>query len=580
MQFNTASQNKLNKTMRINYLNLKEGEPVGLLHKISVFVGPNNSGKSQTLKDIRILMDRQQANMKPVILKDDTTCFDIPDLKTIKKEISFVESRSNVNQYTIDGIGSNLIKKNTFDVNIQHIDGYDGYSDEQKRNIFFAWFGKSYIAMMDAETRLKLSSETSSFNPSESTPENLLQSLFMNPEIEARLQTAFKKAFSQDIKLDVSQMIKLCLRIGNDVNRIPVDTRMAYSITKDIPKIDYQGDGYRSFAGIVIGLLICKNRIILLDEPEAFLHPAQAFFLGKWIGENCAMLGSQLLICTHSSNFLSGILSGTQDLGIYRLHREGNKTSYNHLTPEIANKLVSNPILSSQRVIEGIFHSGVVVCEADSDRAVYQSVASICHNSNREVLFIHAHNKQTLALVADALLRTGTPVAVIADIDILRPQKDLDDTYKVLASKEMTPELKEMQKRLDSFIESRPDEEVFIELKQNVAELMQQLDEGKHTLEGARSALSRIHRETSKWSAIKRNGVDVLPAEEKENAQKLIAELAKVRLFVVPVGELEGWIKLDKTKNKWIVPALETIHGRKTPPELSKFVGDILRCFS
>jgi hypothetical protein len=108
---------------------------------------------------------------------------------------------------------------------------------------------------------------------------------------------------------------------------------------------------------------------------------------------------------------------------------------------------------------------------------------------------------------------------------------------------------------------------------------MQQLDEGKHTLEGARSALSRIHRETSNWSAIKRNGVDALPDEEKENAKKLITELEKVRLFVVPVGELEGWIKLDKTKNKWIVPALETIYGRKTHPELSKFVGNILRCF-
>lgn len=565
--------------MRISNLNLKEGEPVELTHKISVFVGPNNSGKSQTLKDICMLMDRQQANMKPVILKDDTTCFDIPDLKTIKKDIPFTVSRSNVNQYTVDGIGSNLIRKNTFDVNIQNIDGYDGYSDEQKRNMFFAWFAKSYIALMDAETRLRLSSETNSFIPSESTPENLLQSLFKSPEIETSLRTAFKEAFSQDIKLDVSQLQKLCLRIGNDVNRIPVDPRTAYTIAKDIPKIDNQGDGYRSFAGIVIGLLICKNRIILLDEPEAFLHPAQAYFLGKWIGANIDRLGSQLLICTHSSNFLSGILSGTHDLGIYRLHRVANRTSYNHLTPEIANQLVSNPILSSQRVIEGIFHSGVVVCEADSDRAVYQSVASICHNSNREILFIHAHNKQTLALVADVLLHTGTPVAVIADIDILRPQKDLDDTYKVLVGTDVPTELKEMQKRLDSFVDSRPEEEVFIELKQNVTELMQQLDEGKHTLEGARSALSRIQRETSKWSAIKRNGVDALPVEEKENALKLIAELAKVRLFVVPVGELEGWIKLDKTKNKWIVPALEIIHGRKTPSDLSKFVGDILRCF-
>ncbi len=566
--------------MRINYLNLKQGEPVELAHKISVFVGPNNAGKSQTLKDIRCLMDRQQANMKPVILKDNTTCFDIPDLNTIKKDISFSQSRSNVNQYTIDGIGSNLIKKNTFDVNIQHIDGYDSYTDEQKRNIFFAWFGKSYIALMDAETRLRLSSETQSFIPSESTPENLLQTLFKNPEIETRLRTAFKEAFSQDIKLDVSQLQKLCLRIGNDVNRIPADPRTAYTIAKDIPKIDNQGDGYRSFAGIVIGLLVCQNRIILLDEPEAFLHPAQAFFLGKWIGENSTSLGTQLLICTHSSNFLSGILTGTRDLDIFRLHREGNQTFYNHLTPEVANQLIGNPILSSQRVIEGIFHSGVVICEADADRAVYQSVASIYHNSNREILFIHAHNKQTLALVAKVLKKTGTPVAVIADIDILRFEDDLDETYEALTGTEIIQGLKDRQKMLDGFLSSRPDNEVLQELIQNVEELLKQLQHNEHTLEGAKGALSRIKSETSRWSEIKRKGIDALDSEQKENAEQLIKELEKVGLFVVSAGELEGWLSLGtQKKNKWIIEALKAINEHKASEQLIRFVGDVLHYF-
>jgi predicted ATPase len=567
--------------MRINFLNLKQGEPVELAHKISVFVGPNNSGKSQTLKDIRLLMDRPQANSKPVILKNDTTCFEIPDIKTIKNDIPFIASRTNVDHYTFEGIRSNLSEKNAFDIHKSQLESYDDRPDEQKRSMFFSWFGKSYIALMDAETRLRLSSETSSFNPSEEKPQNLLQSLFKSTEIEKILRISFKEAFKQDIKLDVSQLQKICLRVGNDVNQIPDDPRMAYTVANGIPKIDSQGDGYRSFAGIVIGLLICKKRIILLDEPEAFLHPAQAFFLGKWIGENCASLGSQLLICTHSSNFLSGILTGTKDLGIFRLQRVENRTFYNRLTPDVANQLIGNPILSSQRVIEGIFHSGVVICEADADRAIYQSVAAICHNSNREVLFIHAHNKQTLALVAGVLKQTRTPVAVVADIDILRPKKDIDDVYKVLTGIDMPAELKAKQLQLNDFVESRPEEETLQELKNNVSELIQQLEERKHTFEGARSALSRIQRETSKWSAIKRNGVDALPAEEKENALKLIAELAKVGLFVVPVGELEGWIDLGThKKNKWIVPALDAINSRNTPPDLSGFVGGILKYFN
>lgn len=567
--------------MRINCLNLKQGEPVQLAHKISVFVGPNNSGKSQTLKDIRLLMDRPQANSTPVILKDDTTCFEIPDVRTIKKDIPFFASRNNVDHYTFEGIRSNLSEKNSFDIHIPQLESYDGRPDDQKRNMFFSWFGKSYIALMDAETRLRLSSETNSYNPSEERPQNLLQSLFKSTEIESKLRSAFKEAFKQDIKLDVSQLQKICLRVGNNVNQIPADPRTAYTVARDIPKIDNQGDGYRSFAGIVIGLLICKNRIVLLDEPEAFLHPAQAFFLGKWIGENSAILGSQILICTHSSNFLSGILTGTKDLDIFRLNRVGNQTFYNHLTPDVADQLIGNPILSSQRVIEGIFHSGVVICEADADRAVYQSVAAICHNSNREVLFIHAHNKQTLATVAGVLKQTGTPVAVIADIDILRPEKDIDDVYKALTGTVFPRELKIKQNQLDSFIESRPEDEVLLELKQNVSELLDQLNNGNHSMEGARSALSRIKKETSKWSAIKRNGLDALEVSEKENASQLIKELAQKGFFVVSVGELEGWIDLGThKKNKWIIPALEEINNRKTPQGLSDFVGSVLSFFN
>lgn len=567
--------------MRINYLSLEQGDPVTLAHRISVFVGPNNSGKSQTLKDIRCLMDKQQVNMKPVILKDDTTCFEIPDMGTIMSDVPHYESRSNVDYYTFEGITSNLTGKNSFDIHVPQLRSYDDRPDNEKRNMFFGWFAKSYIALMDADTRLRLSSETNSYNPSEERPQNLLQSLFKSTEIESKLRLAFKEAFKQDIKLDVSQLQKICLRVGNNVNQIPADPRTAYTVARDIPKIDNQGDGYRSFAGIVIGLLICKNRIVLLDEPEAFLHPAQAFFLGKWIGENSAILGSQILICTHSSNFLSGILTGTKDLDIFRLNRVGNQTFYNHLTPIIADQLIGNPILSSQRVIEGIFHSGVVICEADADRAVYQSVAAICHNSNREVLFIHAHNKQTLAMVAAVLKQTGTPVAVIADIDVLRPEKDIDEVYFALTGIVMPAELKARQSQLDTFIESRPEDEVLKEVRQNVSELLQQLNNGEHSLEGARSALSRIKSESSKWSDIKRNGLDALPIPEKENACQLITELTKVGLFVVPVGELEGWINLGThKKNKWIIPALGEINNRNTPQGLSNFVGKILHFFS
>ena len=403
--------------MKIHSLKLKSGDEVALDNKITVFVGPNNSGKSQTLRDIRFMMDRNRAMQSQqsatVVLKDDNTVFDIPSYNDIKEDILIRPSRDNIDYYSIEGIGSNLLEKESL-----------GFHKNQENQIggigvFFDWFSKFYLALMNAETRLSLASQVNSFNTVDERPGNIVQALFMDKEAQKRLQDAFRLAFDQDIKLDYSLMQSLCLRVDEEMPEIPTDPIEAVMVTKDIPKIDNQGDGFRSFAGIVLGLLLSKKRIILLDEPEAFLHPAQAYCLGKWIGDNGDYFQSQILICTHSANFLKGVIDGKEGIGIYRLNRKKNITQFVPISSESTKQLSTNPVLSSQRVMEGLFHKGVVICEADADRSIYQSVASVCHQSNGEILFIHAHNKQTLALVAEALRKASIPCAVVADLDII-----------------------------------------------------------------------------------------------------------------------------------------------------------------
>ena len=127
-------------------------------------------------------MDRQQSPIKtPVILKQDYSCFDIPNLTTIKKHITFKDSITNIDNYTIGGINSNLFGKSNIEAYKPQIENFDNLDDKVKRNTFISWFGKYYISLMDAETRLRLSSETNSFIPQEAQPDNLLQSLFLSP---------------------------------------------------------------------------------------------------------------------------------------------------------------------------------------------------------------------------------------------------------------------------------------------------------------------------------------------------------------------------------------------------------------
>ncbi|WP_304722163.1 AAA family ATPase [Conexibacter sp. CPCC 206217] len=47
-----------------------------------------------------------------------------------------------------------------------------------------------------------------------------------------------------------------------------------------LPLVPDQGDGMRSFIGLLLTILSSSHPLILVDEPEAFLHPPQAVSWG------------------------------------------------------------------------------------------------------------------------------------------------------------------------------------------------------------------------------------------------------------------------------------------------------------
>lgn len=557
--------------MRINSFKTKNGQDVLLNHKITVFVGPNNSGKSQTLQDIQYKLEGNQS-YKPVIIKDYN--FQLPlNESELKLNIGFKDSIYNVEHYTIEGIQSDLLSK--YNVELSKYQFYQ-LTQSHSEEIFYQHFGKFFVASLNSSTRLKLVEQVQAFVPQEEYPSNLLQSLYVKTELEPILSKAFKEAFNMDLKLDYSELMRFCLRVSSNMPLIPEDARDALAVTRNIPKIDNQGDGFKSFTGIILGLLMSQNRIILLDEPEAFLHPAQARFLGKWIGDNIDKFNSQILICTHNSNFLSGILSSDNAVDIYRLNRSQDITEYNLLPAIATEKLYKNPLLSSQRVIEAIFHKGVVVCEADADRAIYQSVASVELSSNQEVLFIHSHNKQTLKDVADILIGINIPVALIADIDILNSKDDLSKIIDTL-NIENKSELLITQKRIADAVSEISDEIVIEKVKEQLQILITQIEGREHSLSGLKGAYNRVEDEFKKWKEVKEKGIIGMPESVREEAERLILKLNTKGLFIVPVGELESWIELGiKKKNKWIIPALNRIYNKETPEALKKFISEIV----
>ncbi len=168
------------------------------------------------------------------------------------------------------------------------------------------------------------------------------------------------------------------------------------------------------------------------------------------------------------------------------------------------------------------------------------------------------------------------PTAAIIDIDILNSEADLSNAIFAFDSGFDLDEILSLRAEIASNIEGTSEENIALELKNNVIELLAQLGNNEHSLSGARGALNRIRAESTKWSGLKKEGIASLEGEFQAKAQRIIEESLRVGLYIVPVGELEGWMNLGVRKNRWALPALEEIHKGKCPESLKSFVGDII----
>ena len=557
--------------MEIESITLKNDQTINL-GKISILVGANNVGKSQTLRDIQ---QRMQSGLpsKFVLLKEIK--FRKPaTFEDLFSNLSVSDSQHSIGQKRIVGINNNMTGQDSFEINFEH----SKRQFEQQPNLDWVLgnISKFKVSHLDSSTRLNLIKTTSSFNPDIEDPANILQNLFVKKENEELLKKAFSEAFGMEVMLDYSGLKDFCLRVAKEFPVIPEEPRKDYPITKEFNKIDNQGDGFRSFVGIVLSLLFSKDRIVLLDEPEAFLHPAQSRYLGKWIADNSDKLSGQIIISTHNSNFLSGLLQSDKRVDIFRLNRNDDNTTFKLIPPDATENLTKSPMLSSQRVLEAIFHKAVIVCEADADRIVYQTVSTL-HQNNQEILFVYSHNKQTLKDVASLLIATQIPVGVISDIDLLNDETDFKNLFRAVTQTEATPELLAKRKAIADSVDNSSEQQALEKLKENIAEFHEQLTKNEHTYGGAKGALNRIRKETSKWIFPKKKGIEGFDTEIRPKVLELIDELNKQNIFIIPVGELEGWMDLGTTrKNNWIVKALNEIFAKKTSEELIEFIGMIL----
>jgi len=331
---------------------------------------------------------------------------------------------------------------------------------------------------------------------------------------------------------------------------------------RSFPRLESQGDGMRSFVGLLLHAMLTFHRIILVDEPEAFLHPPQARLLGTLLGREVRS-DHQLFLATHSADVLRGLLeSESPGLRIIRLRRVGSVNHARELTAADAAEVWRAPVLRYSNILDGVFHEKVVVCEADGDCRFYNAVADALrspedHPYVRDVMFTQSGGKGGIAKLVRALRKLDVPVVAVADFDLLRQTGQLRTIVDALGGKvgPFQEDLARLRSEIDSlgtFSASRT--------KHNIKQLLDEVSDDVEVFpRNIASRISKALKTPAGWQRAAKVGTAILgPGEPYVAAQRLIRGFAQLGLFIVPCGELESFLPdIELEKNEWVHTALE-----------------------
>lgn len=579
---------QINFRYAINAVRMKYGEPF-VPGRINVFVGANNCGKTQLLKDmLSYITGKRNAS---VIIND--------------LEVPYPEAWEQMEQ----AYGMHPVET-AQGLQLRHIcptldKDASGPTHHDLVNLLKHWLkadkcqfrsatGDGFVTYLNTDNRLRLAmGQPVQKDLQKRGAKNVLEALYVaGTDATQKVRECIRNIFDTDVYLDTSNLGMIQYRVGKDFSSIPENSQAAFEELTKYAVLDDQGDGLRSVVGMLTAIVALKKPIILLDEPEAFLHPPQALQLGEVIS-NLVDESQQIFVATHSADFLRGLLSTTRDSVIIHLDRsKDDVTEGKVLDSEALSQIINDPLLSSSRVLEGMFYKGVVATEADSDTAFYQRLFQKVGASN-EIHFLHTPGKQALKKVIAPYQKLGIKFAIIADSDVIREDSDMKFLLHLTSDEEKKSQILQERGKVLKYFQSQSKYDKLVTLQTELQTLvLQELPSAEskaedidRVLTAYRAKLKKLRDESDDLSALKELGRESLPPELRGQFDYLCGLCSSIGLFIVWVGELESWLVdygVDRTSNKskWIAEALTKVYDIEydSTKKIWQFV-DSLRTF-
>ena len=526
---------------------------------VVVLVGPNNSGKSLALRE---LDDYLGGNSATTVLKS------IKLRKTGTEEDfdAFVRKHGQVRRQG----GSSTISGYQFSINMPSLDLKQFWPND------ITSFRSLFCLRVPTEKRITDSDPVDSINNLEQHATNPIHMLWED-ELESKLSGYFRRAFDEDLILYRGGVRKSPLLVGErlvpDKGEDRVSAKYLKRLVATTVPLHNQGDGMRSFASVILHLLApITPTVLILDEPEAFLHPPQARLLGEIIAAERSSK-TQLFVATHSPDVLHGLINIASDrLRVLRVQQEGKVNRVKELEKDLVREISVDPLMKYSSVMSGVFHERVIICEADADCMFYSSIldlSALHGKSQPDVLFVHASGMGRIAALAKTLVALGVPVDIIADIDVLRDTNVFKSIVESLGQDSTVVLL--LAEQVKKAIEQHKPWLNASEIKKGIFEILEETPATGEFPRSQRSKIEALFRKASPWDAVKGSGESAVPSgDPTKQFKKLIGLCKEMGLWIVPVGELEGFCKSVGGKGpRWVQQVIEE-RNLANDPELER----------
>lgn len=516
----------------ISQVQFKNGDVVDLSQDdIVVFVGPNNAGKSQCLRDI---YDSAAGKQNGIVISDVVVTKYDASLGLFLNTIARPQKERGGDLYNL----------------LNHTVWLNSLTEQEFRTSkkFNDWTNV-FVTQLDTSARLTICDAAANITRSEPKRHPIHYAAF-DPKYRKWLSDNFKKAFDVELTPNTQYGARIPLCMGDPVKLEgefeDEQSRMeTYAeILATYKQVHQQGDGVKSFTGILLHLMLDYRCIFLIDEPEAFLHPPQAKIMGQVIGETLSDQ-KQAFISTHSEEIIKGLLEVCPGrVKIVRITRQGDENRFSILNNRDFADIWNDPLLKYSNIMSSLFHKTVVLCESDSDCKMYSIVESHIkqqQGSYSETLFIHCGGKHRMAKISSALRALKINVKLIPDIDVLNDEGVFRGIVEAFGC--IWDDVKDSYKAIVSNLHSDKEKIERSTAKVNIDRILSERQDRYLSEEEIKSIQNEV-KIVSKWKAIKRSGKASLPAGDATNAfNRLDTALRAVGIYVVPEGELECFIK-------------------------------------